>query len=220
MDRGAMPRYDVPMESGIVTAQGEASVTPRRMVPLRTVLILAAAIIVVVIVAGFVHVVHGAGVGVALCRKDYWGLDNTVVSLDDYVDRPILTFVDKDKVLRAMFACGTLTAPRPGPRSFGNVVRRGSKVNATKVKLAWYAYEAYPSWAAGHPNEMCPHRLRDLNDSMNPSDLDDAWGRPLKMLCGGELPQGAKGFAVLSWGEDGKEGTADDLKSWEIGAWD
>jgi hypothetical protein len=35
------------------------------------------------------------------------------------------------------------------------------------------------------------------------------------MLCGAELPAGAKGLAVMSAGEDGKEGTPDDLKSWE-----
>ena len=35
------------------------------------------------------------------------------------------------------------------------------------------------------------------------------------MLCGPSLPPGAKGLAVMSAGEDGKEGTADDIKSWE-----
>jgi hypothetical protein len=35
------------------------------------------------------------------------------------------------------------------------------------------------------------------------------------MICGAVLPPGAKGIAVMSLGEDGKEGTADDLKSWE-----
>jgi len=37
----------------------------------------------------------------------------------------------------------------------------------------------------------------------------------MKMMCGQTLPPGAKGLAVMSLGEDGKEGTEDDLKSWE-----
>ncbi|HEX8106625.1 MAG TPA: hypothetical protein VF516_02805 [Kofleriaceae bacterium] len=44
---------------------------------------------------------------------------------------------------------------------------------------------------------------------------NDIWGRPLKLLCGANLPPGAKGIGVLSLGEDGKEGTADDIKSWQ-----
>jgi hypothetical protein len=50
---------------------------------------------------------------------------------------------------------------------------------------------------------------------MNGNDSNDSWGRPIKMLCGANLPPGAKGIAVISAGEDGKDGTEDDLKSWE-----
>jgi hypothetical protein len=35
------------------------------------------------------------------------------------------------------------------------------------------------------------------------------------MYCGQNLPAGAKGIAVSSAGEDGKDGTPDDIKSWE-----
>jgi len=34
------------------------------------------------------------------------------------------------------------------------------------------------------------------------------------MLCGPDLPSGAKDIAIVSFGPDGKEGTHDDIPSW------
>ncbi len=90
-----------------------------------------------------------------------------------------------------------------------------SKIDTTKIKIKKYAFEAYPSWSASHPDKGCPEKLADLNEYMNSDDSNDSWGKPLKMMCGSTLPAGARGVAVMSAGEDGKEGTADDLKSWE-----
>lgn len=50
---------------------------------------------------------------------------------------------------------------------------------------------------------------------MNSKDDKDPFGNPYVIKCGGDLPAGASGIAVMSKGEDGKEGTSDDLKSWE-----
>jgi hypothetical protein len=61
-----------------------------------------------------------------------------------------------------------------------------------------------------------PDKITDLNEYMNSSDANDSWGRPIKMLCGPSLPAGARGLAVMSVGEDGKEGTEDDPKSWDL----
>jgi general secretion pathway protein G len=90
-----------------------------------------------------------------------------------------------------------------------------AKIDTTKVKLKKYAYEAYPSWSAAHPDKACPANISDLNEYMNGNDSNDSWGRPIKMMCGASLPAGAKGIALVSAGEDGKDGTEDDLKSWE-----
>jgi general secretion pathway protein G len=90
-----------------------------------------------------------------------------------------------------------------------------SRIDTTKIKLKKYAFEAYPSWSAAHPDKACPDKLADLNEYMNNDDSNDSWGKPLKMLCGGNLPAGAHGIAVISAGADNKEGTEDDLKSWE-----
>jgi hypothetical protein len=89
-----------------------------------------------------------------------------------------------------------------------------SKVDIARATVNKYAYEAYPSWAAAHPDKGCPDRLEDLNEYMNNKDIMDPWQHPYKMLCGQQLPPGAKGLAVVSAGEDGKDGTGDDVKSW------
>lgn len=100
-----------------------------------------------------------------------------------------------------------------GPRVLNAL--RDSKVKTTKIKLNQFANEAFPQWSAAHPDKACPEKLSDLNEFMNSNDTNDAWGRPLKMACGASLPPGVHGLAVVSIGEDGKEGTEDDVKSWE-----
>jgi general secretion pathway protein G len=88
-----------------------------------------------------------------------------------------------------------------------------SKVDIAKMTVNKYANEAFPSWAASH-SDGCPKGLADLNEYMNNKDIKDPWGQEYKMYCGTALPAGAKGLAVMSNGEDGKEGTSDDIKSW------
>jgi len=89
-----------------------------------------------------------------------------------------------------------------------------SKVDIAKATIQKYAYEAYPQWSQANPSKACPDKLEDLNEFMNNKDIKDPWGTAYKMFCGPTLPPGAKGLAVMSAGEDQKEGTNDDLKSW------
>jgi len=89
-----------------------------------------------------------------------------------------------------------------------------SKAELAKLKAKKYAVEAYPQWSAAHPDKACPAKLEELNEYMSDHDTLDPWGRPYRMMCGPTLA-GAKGLAVISAGEDGKGGTADDIKSWE-----
>src|SRR4051812_14989814 len=79
----------------------------RRTVPLRLGLLIAGLVVVI----GFVHIVHGGSAGMTVCAKDGWALEDTFVDLDDYIGKPLLANIDKAKVLRAMFACGTLERP-------------------------------------------------------------------------------------------------------------
>jgi general secretion pathway protein G len=93
-----------------------------------------------------------------------------------------------------------------------------SKGETTKIKVKKYAFEGYGGWAPTHQDKQCPDKLSDLNEYMNDQSKDatkDAWGHELKMFCGPTLPPGVKGLGVMSFGEDGQENTADDIKSWE-----
>src|ERR1041384_4171233 len=63
-----------------------------------------------------------------------------------------------------------------------------AKADTTKIKIKKYAYEAYPSWSAGHPEKGAPEKLAALNEYMNNEDSNAAWGKPLKMMCGQTLP--------------------------------
>jgi hypothetical protein len=123
-------------------------------------------------------------------------------------------------VLLTACARGGAVAPapqQPEPKPQERADPASGRLRAkTQVKLVLYAFEAYPPWSAAHPDKGCPDKLAELNEYIESSDTNDAWGRPLKMLCGASLPAGAKGIGVVSMGEDGKEGTDDDIKSWEL----
>ncbi len=104
---------------------------------------------------------------------------------------------------------GLVVGPRV-MRMFGK-----SKVDIAQLTVKKYAYEAFGEWSQAHPDKACPDKLDDLTQYMDSKDVKDPWGNPYKMFCGQNLPAGAKGgLAVMSAGEDGKEGTEDDVKSW------
>lgn len=92
---------------------------------------------------------------------------------------------------------------------------RRARIQTTQMKLRLYANQAFPTWSLAHPEAMCPERLADLDDYMNERDAHDAWGNPIKMMCGASLPPGAHHIALVSVGPDSKEGTDDDIKSWQ-----
>lgn len=89
-----------------------------------------------------------------------------------------------------------------------------SKVDIAKLTVQKMAHEAYPQWARSHPDKGCPEKIEDLTEYMDKKDTKDPWGNQYKMFCPPNLPAGAKGIAIMSPGEDGKEGTEDDIKSW------
>ncbi len=63
------------------------------------------------LITGFTHVVYGGNVGITVCAKDGWSLGDTFVDLDDFIGKPLLANLDRARVLRAMFSCGTLQRP-------------------------------------------------------------------------------------------------------------
>jgi hypothetical protein len=71
-------------------------------------------------------------------------------------------------------------------------------------------------WAMKPGSKGCP-QLSDLTEFMNSKDTKDPWGEEYVLKCGGDLPAGLSpgSIAVYSKGPDGKDGTGDDIKSWE-----
>lgn len=114
-----------------------------------------------------------------------------------------------------LLGCAKSAKDRQQNASHGTNTFAESKLDTASLTVKKYAYEAYPSWAIAHPDTSCPDRLEDLNEYMNTKDTKDPWGGNYRMMCGPNLPAGARGLAVMSPGEDGKEGTADDVKSWD-----
>jgi hypothetical protein len=88
-----------------------------------------------------------------------------------------------------------------------------SKEDVARATVKKYAHEAYPQWDLHHGG--CPPELLALNEYMNNKDIRDPWGEDYRMHCGGALPDGARGIAVWSLGEDGLDDTDDDIRSWQ-----
>jgi len=92
---------------------------------------------------------------------------------------------------------------------------QGSKVDIAKTATKQYAFDAYTQWSQAHPSKACPDKIEELSEFMNEKKSVDPWGSPYKMLCGPNAPAGVKPIGVMSFGEDQKEGTEDDVKSWD-----
>ena len=69
-------------------------------------------------------------------------------------------------------------------------------------------------WRMDATGEQCPGSLADLvTTKVLTKEPKDGWGRPFVMKCPGE--HDTDGIDLYSFGKDGKDGTPDDLKSWE-----
>lgn len=101
-----------------------------------------------------------------------------------------------------------------GPRVFKAL--SSSKVETARNMVKKFAFEAYTDWSAKPGSKGCP-QLSDLTEFMNSKDTKDPWGEEYVLKCGGDLPAGLSpgSIAVYSKGPDGKDGTGDDIKSWE-----
>lgn len=97
-----------------------------------------------------------------------------------------------------------------------------SSLSSAEKKTFWmttkqFAEEAYPRWRADNPGKTCPGGLADLTKYMNQKDLKDDQGNDIYvMFCGSNAPEGIpNNFGVVWVGPDQKQGTEDDIKSWE-----
>ncbi len=105
-------------------------------------------------------------------------------------------------VISLVIGGALLVAPR-------TICRLGaSKVEVARTTATRYAHDAYPRWRTGHPDQTCPHELDELNVYTNHHDAIDPWGHHYRFTC-----DPTRGMWVMSAGEDGKPGTADDIWS-------
>ena len=102
------------------------------------------------------------------------------------------------------------SAPANSVQAERPFIRSETKLVLTQIKAQKYVEEAYPAWLRAHPGQDCPHTLIELNDYMEDKDANDAWGRPMRMLCGAARRSGATGIKVTSYGRDG-ERSEDDI---------
>jgi prepilin-type N-terminal cleavage/methylation domain-containing protein len=89
---------------------------------------------------------------------------------------------------------------------------RDSQRKVAKLAVDKFADEAYPQWAVAHPAVICPSGLAELATSRNATT--DPWGTDYKMHCGQNAPPSVA-FGAASFGEDTRENTKDDIRSWE-----
>jgi hypothetical protein len=88
------------------------------------------------------------------------------------------------------------------------------KADLARFVVKKYAFEAFPSWVAMNPDRACPRSLRELDPYMGHHEAKDPFGNAYYFACGEHaLPKGVRGMWVVSAGEDGVFGTADDARS-------
>ncbi|MEZ4368306.1 MAG: prepilin-type N-terminal cleavage/methylation domain-containing protein [Kofleriaceae bacterium] len=96
-----------------------------------------------------------------------------------------------------------------------------SKVDTAKMAVRKLSSEGYAYWSRKNPSKSCPESVESLGEEIDmkadkeKKQLLDAWGNRYVMMCGQSLPPGARGLAILSLGPDGKQGTDDDIRSWD-----
>lgn len=89
-----------------------------------------------------------------------------------------------------------------------------SQREVAKLAVDKFANSDGPQWAVSS-GKQCPENLAQIASKAG-EEVVDPWDSPYKLFCGADLPPGVKsGFAAMSLGPDKKEGTDDDIKSWE-----
>lgn len=98
-----------------------------------------------------------------------------------------------------------------GPKLVGNY--RDSQRRVARLAVHRYADQDYPAWLVEHPGAQCPDKLGAI--SHTGSDDVDPWGTDYKMYCGASAPRDDVAFGAASFGEDRRESTPDDIRSWQ-----
>jgi prepilin-type N-terminal cleavage/methylation domain-containing protein len=97
-----------------------------------------------------------------------------------------------------------------GPKVLDNY--RDSQRRVARLAVHKLADEDYPMWSVAHASTPCPDGLAELSSTER--DLTDPWGTSYKMYCGPTAPAPTVAFGAASFGQDLREGTVDDIRSW------
>jgi len=89
-----------------------------------------------------------------------------------------------------------------------------AKIQAARLGVKKIA-DASGRFMAG-PGSGCPKSIDELisQGELSKNDAKDPWGTAYVFRCPGT--QDTDGVDVISWGPDKTDGTADDVKSWEV----
>jgi general secretion pathway protein G len=117
------------------------------------------------------------------------------------------------EIMIVLAIIGLVMALLVGPQVLDRL--KESKESLAKTGARKLAYEAYGQWAVSNPSKSCPDKLGDLYKYMSSESVKDPWESEFIMLCGDQLPAGAKGIGIVSPGPDKKANTPDDVKSWD-----
>lgn len=89
------------------------------------------------------------------------------------------------------------------------------QLKSARVKTASLEAKAienlFAQWSADNPEGTCP-TVEDLKKYRKIGN--DPWGKPFVLVCGEGLPEDTD-MGVISFGPDKKQGTDDDIRSWE-----
>lgn len=117
------------------------------------------------------------------------------------------------EILIVLAILGLVMGLLVGPQLYDMFSEGQGKVARAEVQKI--TTEAYIRWQMKNPGKACPESVDELAKLLGKKAAVDPWNHPYVMLCGDRAPAGSNGFAVMSVGPDGKEGTEDDIKSWE-----
>jgi hypothetical protein len=111
----------------------------------------------------------------------------------------------------ALLGCGKKTSePAKTEAAKAESTNAGPQIKRAKLAVDKLAFEGYPMWAASNPDKACPDKIEDLGP-----DVKDPWGSAYQLFCGPNAPAGVRGVGIVSNGPDQKQGTDDDIRSWE-----
>jgi prepilin-type N-terminal cleavage/methylation domain-containing protein len=95
-----------------------------------------------------------------------------------------------------------------GPKLIG--LFHHSQRDIAQMAVTKFADQDYPMWALQHPSTPCPSTLAEIEHK----PPVDPWGVAYKGYC---APVTDVPFGAASFGDDRREATADDIRSWSAG---